>query len=124
MFSPALSTLWLMIGYLVLIILLGIFTAKIGRMKGFITRAGYLGAIFWVIGVIFYFILAQIGSPDAIILIVVSIVVPLFYLINLIALLLNKKHNWIDPKYKTKSLRFLLIFLTALLIYITGLILA
>jgi hypothetical protein len=124
MFSPALSAIWLMFGYLILLILLGVFTASMGRMKGIKTRAGYLGAIFWMIGVIFYFILAQIGSPDAIILIVVSFVVPLFYLINLLALFLNKKQNWVDAEYKAKCLRYLLIFLAVLAIYITGLIIA
>jgi hypothetical protein len=124
MFSSAFSAFWLMVGYLVLLILLGTFTARLGRMKGIKTRSGYLGAIFWVIGVIIYYILAQIGSPDAILLIAVSIVAPLSYLINLSAILLNKKHNWQDPDYKRKGLSYLLIFLVALSVYAIGLIIA
>ena len=124
MFSAAFSAFWLMMGYLILLILMGAFIAKLGQMKGIRTRSGFIGAIFWVVGVVFYFILAQIGSPDAIILIVVSIVVPLFYLINLLAILLNKKQNWIDPEYKRKRLSYLLIFLAVLFIYIIGLAIA
>ena len=124
MFSEAFSALWLMVGYLILLILLGIFTARIGKMKGIKTRAGYLGVIFWVLGVIVYFILAQFGSHDAIILITISIVAPLFYLINLVAILVDKKHTWIDPDYKKKGWLYMLIFLASLTVYVIGLIIA
>ena len=124
MFSPAFSTFWLMIGYLILLILLGNFTARLGKMKGIKTRADFLGAIFWVLGVIFYFILAQVGSPDAIILMVISVVAPLFYLINLIAILLNKKQAWIDPDYKNNATRYLLIILATFTVYVIGLLIA
>lgn len=124
MFSPAFSAFWVMIGYLILMILLGVFTAGIGRLKGIKSRAGSIGAIFWVMGVVFYFILAQIGSPDVIILISISLAAPLFSIINLLTILLNKKHSWKDPAYKKKSLAYLLIFMAALLIYIIGLIIA
>lgn len=124
MFSAAFSALWLMVGYLILLILLGVFTAKLAKMKGLKPRAGYLGAIFWLLGVIFYFILAQVGSPDALILIVISIAVPLFYMINLAAIFLNKKHAWVDPEYKTKGLRNFLIFISVFAVYVTGLVIA
>jgi len=124
MFSPAFSALWVMLGYLLLLILLGMFTAKLGEMKGIKTTPGYLGAIFWFLGVVFYFVLAQVGSPDTLILIGVSIFVPLLYIINLVVILLNKKHNWNDPDYKTKGLRYLLIFMAALGVYILGLVIA
>ena len=113
-----------MVGYLIMLILLGLFTARLGRMKSIKTRSGYLGAVFWVIGVIVYFFLAQFRSVDAIILIAVSVVAPLFYIINLFAILLDKKHSWEDPDYKKKGLRYLLIFLAALTVYIIGLIIA
>jgi hypothetical protein len=124
MFSPAFSAFWLMMGYLILLILLGLFTTRLGRMKGIRSKAGYLGAIFWLIGVVIYFILAQVGSPDALILIAVSIVAPLFYIINLFAILLEKKHTWVDSDYKTKGLRYLIIFVAVLVVYVIGLIIA
>ena len=124
MFGEAFSTAWVMLGYLFLLILLGIFITRLGKMKGIKTSPGYLGAVFWVIGVIIYFVLAQVGSPDALILIAVSIVAPLFYLINLLAILLEKKHTWVDPDYKKKSLRNLFIFLGALGVWMIGLIVA
>jgi len=124
MFSPAFSVFWLMIGYLTLLILLGMFTAGLGRMKGIRSNSGYLGAIFWLMGVVVYFILAQVGSPDVMILIAVSVVAPLFYIINLIAILLEKKHTWVDPEYKTKGLRYLMIFVAVLVVYVIGLIIA
>lgn len=124
MFSPAFSAFWLLTGYLILLILLGMFTARIARMKGIKTRAGYLGAVFWVIGVLVFFILAQFGSPDVLILFAVSFVVPLFYLVNLMAVFLDKKRTWEDPDYKKKSLEYLLIFALVLLLYVIGIILA
>ena len=124
MFSPAFSAFWIMVGYLILLVLLSVFTAKIGRMTGIKSKTGFIGAIFWLMGVVFYFILAQIGSPDAIILILISLAAPLFSIINLLIILLNKKHSWKDPAYKKKSLAYLLIFMAALLIYIIGLIIA
>jgi hypothetical protein len=113
-----------MTGYLVLLVLLGVFTARIVRMKGIKTQAGYAGAVFWVLGVLFYFVLAQIGSPDVIILILISIAAPLFHIISLLIVVFNKKHTWKDPAYKNKSVRLLLIFTTALAIYVLGLIIA
>ncbi len=124
MFSPAISALWLTAGYLILLILLGIFTSKLAQMKGLPVRPGYLGAVFWLLGLVFYFILAQVGSPDALILIIISIAAPLFYLINLTVILLEKKHAWIDPEYKTKGLRILVIFMVILAVYVTGLLIA
>ena len=124
MFSPAFSAFWLMTGYLVLLVLLGVFTARIVRMKGIKTQAGYAGAVFWVLGVLFYFVLAQIGSPDVIILILISIAAPLFHIISLLIVVFNKKRTWKAPAYKSKSVRLLLIFTTALAIYVLGLIIA
>jgi hypothetical protein len=124
LFSPAFSAFWLMMGYLILLILLGMFTSRIGRMKGIHSKAGYLGAIFWLMGVVIYFILAQVGSPDVLILIAVSIVAPLFYIINLFAILLEKKYTWVDPEYKTKGLRYFMIFVVVLVVYVVGLIIA
>jgi hypothetical protein len=124
MFSPAFSAFWLMVGYLVLLVLLGVFTAHLGRMRGFKTRSGYLGAAFWLLGVLVYFILAQVGSPDVIILFAVSIVAPLFYGVNLVAILLSKKHRWVDPEYKKKGLTYLLLYLCVLAVYVFGLIIA
>ncbi|MFU8827570.1 MAG: hypothetical protein ACNA70_08785 [Brevefilum sp.] len=124
MFSAAFSALWIMLGYLILLILMGIFTARLGRMRGIKTKPGYLGAVFWVLGVLLYFILAQVGSPDVIILITISIAAPLFYIINLIAILLKKKEPWVDPNYKVKGLTYLLIFVVALIVYVIGLVIA
>ncbi len=124
MFSAAFSAFWIMAGYLILLVLMGVFTTKLGKMRGIKTSTGYLGALFWVLGVIFYFILAQVRSPDALILITISIVAPLFYLINLVAILLKKKQPWVDPNYKVKGLTYLLIFVVALIVYVIGLVIA
>ena len=124
MFSPAFSAFWLMMGYLILLILLGMFVARLGRMKGIRSHAGYMGAIFWLMGVAIFFVLAQVGSPDVLILIAVSIVAPLFYIINLIAILLEKNHSWVDLEYKTKGLRYLMILVAVLVVYVVGLIIA
>lgn len=124
MFSPALSAFWLMAGYLILLVMLGVFTTKLGRMRGIKTRSGYLGAVFWLLGVLVYFILAQVGSPDVIILFAISIIIPIFYSVNLLAILLSKKLSWIDPDYKKKSLSYLVIFIIVLAIYLIGLIVA
>ena len=123
MFSPAFSAFWVMIGYLILLVLLGVLALN-RTHEGIKSKTGFIGAIFWLMGVVFYFILAQIGSPDAIILILISLAAPLFSIINLLIILLNKKHSWKDPAYKKKSLAYLLIFMAALLIYIIGLIIA
>jgi hypothetical protein len=124
MFSAAFSAFWIMAGYLILLVLMGVFTTKLGKMRGIKTSTGYLGALFWILGVIFYFILAQVGSPDALILITISILAPLFYLINLVAILLKKKQPWVDPNYKVKGLTYLLIFVVALIVYVIGLVIA
>lgn len=124
MFSAAFSAFWIMAGYLILLVLMGVFTTKLGKMRGIKTSPGYLGSLFWILGVIFYFILAQVGSPDALILITISILAPLFYLINLVAILLKKKQPWVDPNYKVKGLTYLLIFVVALIVYVIGLVIA
>jgi amino acid transporter len=104
--------------------LLGIFSEKFGKMKKINSKAGFFGVIFWILGMVFYFVLAQVGSPDALILIAVSVFAPLFSFINLIAILLKKKHTWVDPEYKTKGLRYLMIFMAVLVVYVIGLIIA
>ena len=93
-------------------------------MKGIHSKAGYLGVIFRLFGVVFYFILAQFRSPDVLISISVSIVALLFSFINLIAILLEKKRTWFDAQYKYKGLRYLIIFVAAPAVYVIGLIIA
>jgi hypothetical protein len=57
-------------------------------------------------------------------LIIISIVAPLIYLINLLAILLEKKHTWIDPDTKKKAWKYLFIFLGLLAVWMIGLVLA
>ena len=124
MFGDAFSAAWLMLGYLALLILLGTLVFRFGRMKGITTAPGYLGAVFWIIGVIVYLIFARVGEPDAIILNLVSIVAPMVHFFNILGILLERKHKWKDPDYKRKGLRYLLIFLGAVAVYAIGLVLA
>ena len=55
----AISTLWLMGGYFVLILLMGIFVTRIQKMRGIKTQPAILGALFWTIGMIAYAILGN-----------------------------------------------------------------
>jgi len=79
--------------------------------------------VFWLLGVTLYLVFARVGEPDAIILITVSLVAPLLYFINLLTILLDKKHPLKADGDKHLARRYLLIFLAALSLWVLGLVL-
>ena len=123
MFRDAFSAAWLMLGYLVLLVWLGVLTARLGKLKKSPHAPWYLGPVFWLVGIALYLVFARVGEPDAIILITVSLVAPLLYFINLLIILLDKKHPWKTDGDKRLARRDLLIFLVALALWVIGLIL-
>lgn len=123
MFRDAFSAAWLMLGYLALLVGLSVLTTRLGKLKKSPHAPWYLGAVFWLLGVILYLVFARVGEPDAIILITVSLVAPLLYFINLLTILLDKKHPWKADEDKHLARRDLLIFLAALVLWALGLVL-
>ena len=123
MFRDAFSAAWLMLGYLALLVWLGVLTARLGKLKKSPHAPWYLGMVFWLLGVTLYLVFARVGEPDAIILITVSLVAPLLYFINLLIILLDKKHPWKADEDKHLAWRYLLIFLAALVLWALGLVL-
>ncbi len=123
MFRDALSAIWLMAGYLSLILLLGMFTQRIGKMKGIKAAPGWLGGAMWLLAVYIYFNLASRQLADPIILILVFAIVPLIYLINIAAMLLSKTYKWQQAKDKQTVMKYLFIFLGVLAVWVIGLIL-
>ena len=123
MFRDAFSAAWLMLGYLALLVWLGVLTARLGKLKKSPHAPWYLGAVFWLIGITLYLVFARVGEPDAIILITVSLVAPLLYFINLLTILLDKKHPLKADGDKHLARRYLLILLAALSLWVLGLVL-
>ncbi|HOE35269.1 MAG: hypothetical protein GX415_06040 [Chloroflexi bacterium] len=119
----ALSAFWLLAGCLAVIVLLGMFAARLRAMHGIKSAPGYLGGIVWVIAMIGYAVLAKNEMSDPIIFILVSAVIPLVYLINIMVILLSKRYHWKDPADKQPAGRFALIILAVLGVWILGLIL-
>lgn len=94
----ALSAFWLLAGCLAMILLLGMFTARLRAARGIRSAPGYLGGIIWVIAMIGYAVLAKNEMADPLIFILVSAVIPLVYLINILLLLLSRRYTWQDPQ--------------------------
>jgi hypothetical protein len=119
----ALSALWLLAGCLAVIILLGMFVARLRATHGIKSAPGYLGGIIWVIAMIGYAVLAKNEMSDPIIFILISAVIPLVYLINIAVILLSKRYIWKDPTDKRAAGRFAWIILAVIVFWIIGLIL-
>ncbi|HAE85679.1 MAG TPA: hypothetical protein DCG78_04130 [Anaerolineaceae bacterium] len=119
----AISTLWLMGGYFVLILLMGIFVTRIQKMRGIKTQPAILGALFWTIGMIAYAILGRNEMSDPLMFIAISAVIPLVYLVIVLVALLSRKYHWkndTDPKI---AVRYLIVFLVLIMVYAVGLVL-
>ena len=119
----ALSAFWLLAGCLALILLLGIFVARLRKAHGIKTAPGYLGGIIWVIAMIGYAVLSRNEMSDPLIFILVSSVIPVVYLINILVILLSKRYSWKNPDDKRTAGRFAIIIVAALLVWALGLIL-
>lgn len=119
----ALSAFWLLAGCLALILLLGIFVARLRKAHGIKTAPGYLGGIIWVIAIIGYAVLSRNEMSDPLIFILVSSVIPVVYLINVLVILLSKHYSWKNPDDKRVAGRFAIIIVAVLLVWVLGLIL-
>ena len=119
----ALSAFWLLAGCLAMILLLGMFTARLRAARGIRSAPGYLGGIIWVIAMIGYAVLAKNEMADPLIFILVSAVIPLVYLINILLLLLSRRYTWKDPQGKRAAVRFALIILGVFIVWVLGLLL-
>ena len=119
----ALSAFWLLAGCLAIILLLGVFVARLRKMHGIKSAPGYLGGIIWVIAMIGYAILGRNEMADPLIFILISSVIPLVYLINILVILLSRRYAWKDAEDKRAAGRFALIILAVMLVWISGLIL-
>lgn len=119
----ALSAFWLLAGCLAMILLLGMFTARLRAARGIRSAPGYLGGIIWVIAMIGYAVLAKNEMTDPLIFILVSAVIPLVYLINILLLLLSRRYTWQDPQGKLAAGRFALIILGVFIVWVLGLLL-
>ena len=119
----ALSAFWLLAGCLAMILLLGMFTARLRAARGIRSAPGYLGGIIWVIAMIGYALLAKNEMADPLIFILVSAVIPLVYLINILFLLLSRRYTWQDPQGKRAAGRFALIILGVFIVWVLGLLL-
>ena len=119
----ALSAFWLLAGCLALILLLGIFVARLRKAHGIKTAPGYLGGIIWVIAMIGYAVLSRNEMADPLIFILISSVIPVVYLINILVILLSKRYSWKNPDDKRTAGRLAIIIVAALLVWVLGLIL-
>ena len=119
----ALSAFWLLAGCLALILLLGIFVARLRKAHRIKTAPGYLGGIIWVIAMIGYAVLSRNEMADPLIFILISSVIPVVYLINILVILLSKRYSWKNPDDKRTAGRFAIIIVAALLVWVLGLIL-
>lgn len=123
MYRDAFSAIWLMVGYLVLIVMLGMFTERIGKMKGIKAAPGWLGGILWLLAMYIYYNLASKDLTDPLLLIAVFVTVPLIYFINIAAMLLSKEHKWLQAENKQTAMNYIYIFLGTLVVWVTGLLL-
>ncbi len=119
----AISTLWLMGGYFVLILLMGIFVTRIQKMRGIKTQPAILGALFWTIGMIAYAILGNNEMSDPLMFITISVIIPLIYLVMVLVALLSRKYHWKNDSDFKIALRYLAVFLVLLVVYTVGLVL-
>ena len=119
----AISTLWLMGGYLVLILLMGIFVTRIQKMRGIQTKPAILGALYWTIGMIAFAILGNNEMSDPLMFITISVIIPLIYLVMVLVALLSRKYHWKNDSDPKIALRYLAAFLVLLDVYTIGLLL-
>ncbi len=117
----ALSTVWLLGGYFVLIMLMGIFVTRIQKMRGIKSQPAILGALFWTIGMIAYAILGNNEMSDPLMFITISVIIPLIYLVMVLVALLSRKYHWKNDSDPKIALRYLGVFLVLVFVYAIGL---
>jgi predicted permease len=117
----ALSTVWLLGGYFVLIMLMGIFVTRIQKMRGIKSQPAILGALFWTIGMIAYAILGNNEMSDPLMFITISVIIPLIYLVMVLVALLSRKYHWKNDSDPKIALRYLAVFLVLVFVYAVGL---
>jgi predicted permease len=117
----ALSTVWLLGGYFVLIMLMGIFVTRIQKMRGIKSQPAILGALFWTIGMIAYAILGNNEMSDPLMFITISVIIPLIYLVMVLVALLSRKYHWKNDSDPKIALRYLVVFLVLVFVYAVGL---
>jgi uncharacterized membrane protein YcaP (DUF421 family) len=117
----ALSTVWLLGGYFVLIMLMGIFVTRIQKMRGIKSQPAILGALFWTIGMIAYAILGNNKMSDPLMFITISVIIPLIYLVMVLVALLSRKYHWKNDSDPKIALRYLAVFLVLVFVYAVGL---
>jgi len=117
----ALSTVWLLGGYFVLIMLMGIFVTRIQKMRGIKSQPAILGALFWTIGMIAYAILGNNEMSDPLMFITISVIIPLIYLVMVLVALLSRKYHWKNASDPKIALRYLAVFLMLVFVYAVGL---
>jgi len=117
----ALSTVWLLGGYFVLILLMGIFVTRIQKMRGIKSQPAILGALFWTIGMIAYAILGNNEMSDPLMFITISVIIPLIYLVMVLVALLSRKYHWKNDSDPKIALRYLGVFLVLVFVYAIGL---
>ena len=121
MLREALSTVWLLGGYFVLIMLMGIFVTRIQKMRGIKSQPAILGALFWTIGMIAYAILGNNEMSDPLMFITISVIIPLIYLVMVLVALLSRKYHWKNDSDPKIALRYLAVFLVLVFVYAVGL---
>ena len=121
--QEAISTLWLMGGYFVLILLMGIFVTRIQKMRGIQAKPAILGALYWTIGMIAFAILGNNEMYDPLMFITLSVIIPLIYLVMVLVALLSRKYHWKNDSDPKIALRYLAAFLVLLVVYTIGLVL-
>ena len=117
----ALSTVWLLGGYFVLIMLMGIFVTRIQKMRGIKSQPAILGALFWTIGMIAYAILGNNEMSDPLMFITISVIIPLIYLVMVLVALLSRKYHWKNDSDPKIALRYLAVFFVLVFVYAIGL---
>jgi len=110
-------------GYLVLILLMGIFVTRIQKMRGIQAKPAILGALYWTIGMIAFAILGNNEMYDPLMFITLSVIIPLTYLVMVLVALLSRKYHWKNDSDPKIALRYLAAFLVLLVVYTIGLLL-
>ncbi len=114
--------IWLLVGYLILIMTLGTICPLLGQMKGMKTVPGFLGLFLLVGALVIFTLLKNEGKDARQILYGVCLFIPLMYLINIAVILLRKKGGTDREEYRRIAIISLAVFGALLLIWGIGLI--
>lgn len=112
--------IWLISGYVILIMVLGVIIPFLGQLKGIKTFPGFLGLFMVVIALVIFALLKNEGKDGRLVLFGICAVIPLIYLINLIIIVLRKKTVNNAAEFRKSALISLFVFGGTLLIWGTG----